>query len=229
MGLRQIFLRFHDCNLECIYCDTARNSSPEYCMVEGTPGRRDFIRLKNPIAIERVVALLDRWLAGWPAIHHSISLTGGEPLMQYEALRDWLPGLRERLPIYLETNGMLHKTLSGLIDLIDYISMDIKLPSTSGHPELWEHHLEFLRIAVRKNVFVKTVVSDATESWEIVRACEIIASVSRDVPLILQPVTLKNGTVGISPIRTLEFQEIAYGYLSEVRIIPQTHKFLGQL
>jgi organic radical activating enzyme len=40
--------------------------------------------------------------------------------------------------------------------------------------------------------------------------------------------TLPDGTISITPLRTLEFQEIARG-LKEVRVIPQTHKFLGQL
>lgn len=229
VGLRQVFLRFHACNLGCSYCDTVRNTRPEFCAIEGTPGRRDFFQVRNPITPHRIIALLERWQTGWPGIHHSISLTGGEPLMCHETLYNWLPALREHLPVYLETNGLLHETLASLIDLIDYVSMDIKLPSTSGHAELWEDHREFLKVAVRKEAFVKTVIGDSTENWEIEKTCEIIASVDRDVPLILQPVTLENGTVGLSPLKALEFQEIAYGYLSEARIIPQTHKFLGQL
>lgn len=229
VGLRQVFLRFHACNLACVYCDTPGSACPPSCAIEGTPGRRDFLQAPNPITLGRIVALLDRWGGGWPAIHHSISLTGGEPLLQCEILLDWLPVLRSRLPIYLETNGMLHQALAGLIDLLDHIGMDIKLPSTSGHAELWDAHREFLKIARRKDVFVKTVVGDLTADWEIERACEIIASVDRSIPLILQPVTLNSGSVGISPLKALELQEIACGHLAEVRIIPQTHKFLGQL
>lgn len=229
VGLRQVFLRFHACNLACIYCDTPGNACPESCAIEATPGRRDFIQAPNPITVERIVALLDRWQGGWPAIHHSISLTGGEPLLQYEILREWLPELRSRLPIYLETNGMFHHALAGLIDLLDYISMDIKLPSTSGYKELWDAHRQFLEISRRKNVFVKTVISEATEDWEIARTAELIAAVDGAIPLILQPITQQNGVIGISPLRTLELQEIAAGFLSQVRVIPQTHRFLGQL
>jgi organic radical activating enzyme len=47
VGLRQIFLRFHACNLACAYCDTNAAKEPEFpefCIIEKTPGRRDFIR-----------------------------------------------------------------------------------------------------------------------------------------------------------------------------------------
>lgn len=229
VGMRQIFLRFHACNIDCAYCDTERNVFPEFCTMEGVPGRRNFNRVRNPIGLDRILALLDNWVNGWPGIHHSLSLTGGEPLLHHETLGGWLPLLKKRFPIYLETNGMLHRALADLIDFIDYVSMDIKLPSTSGHSELWDQHHEFLKIAARKNVFVKTVVNDMTEDWEIIKTAAIITSVNKDIPLILQPITLPSGGVGISPLKTLEFQEVASRYLTEVRVIPQTHKFLGQL
>jgi organic radical activating enzyme len=229
VGVRQIFLRFHGCNLACSYCDTARNDCPDFCTIEATPGRRDFIKVVNPIVIDRIIALIDRWQHSWPGVHHSISMTGGEPLLHYETLLDWLPLLKNRLPVYLETNGILHNVLAGLINYFDFISMDIKIPSTSGYLDLWEQHHEFLKIAVRKNVYIKTVISDATENWEIIKACKLISSIDKNIPYILQPLTLISGEVGIAPIKTLELQEIASSYLSEVRIIPQTHKMLRQL
>ena len=229
VGLRQIFLRFYGCNLGCAYCDTEMDHPPALCRIEGTPGRRDFTDTANPVPLNRLVTLLGGWVRGWPGLHHSISITGGEPLLNLEILTEWLPELRKIHPIYLETNGVLHEALSQIIMLLDYISMDIKLPSTSGCTDLWECHKDFLRIAAQKNVFVKIVTSDATEEWEIERALRTVAAVRRDIPVILQPITLRNGSVGISPFRILEFQEIASNFVTEVRIIPQTHKFTGQI
>ena len=227
IGLRQIFIRFHGCNLSCGYCDTEVTPTPQFCRMEGTPGRRDFINVPNPVALDRVKSHLSGWVKGWPGIHHSISVTGGEPLLHHEALLEWLPELSNYLPIYLETNGLLHMELSHLTKFIDLICMDIKLPSTSGCADLWENHEQFLRIAAQKSVFVKIVTSDLTEDWEIERACKIVAAVNHAIPVIVQPVTNKSGKIDISPLKILEFQEIACRNLADVRIIPQTHKVIG--
>ncbi len=229
VGLRQVFLRFHGCNLRCLYCDTVTPEAPLQCQMEGTPGRRDFIAVANPVPLSRLTTLFAGWQRGWPGIHHSISLTGGEPLLLHELLREWLPLLKTYLPIYLETNGVLHAELASVIADLQHIGMDIKLPSTSGCTDLWAHHRQFLAIAAQKKVFVKAVINAATEDWEIIKAAEIVAAVDKDIPLILQPVTGRTGTIDLSPIKMLELQEVACRYLNEVRVIPQTHKLMGQL
>lgn len=229
VGLRQVFLRFSGCNLNCSFCDTPGMSAiPEQCLLEQTPGRRDFIEVPNPVQLERVAGLLESWTAAWPGIHHSISVTGGEPLLYGALLEEWLPVFRKLLPIYLETNGTLPEALAPLIPHLDQIGMDIKLPSSTGCPELWDQHHAFLELAAMKEVFVKIVVGQNTEDWEIQRSCAMIAAVDAEIPLILQPVTLDDGRIGITPLRTLELQELCSS-LREVRVIPQTHKFMGQL
>jgi organic radical activating enzyme len=229
VGFRQVFLRFHGCNLDCSYCDTDAGSPAPLCRIEGTPGRRDFQELPNPIQISRVLSQLEGWERGWPGIHHSISITGGEPLLKLDVLQEWLPQLRKVLPIYLETNGLFHSELSRLIEFIDIISMDIKIPSTSEYTDLWDHHMEFLKVASQKDLFVKVVVSDETEEWEIERACKMVSDVDPSLTVVFQPVTLENAKIGITPIRCLELQEVAARYLKQIRIIPQTHKFTGQI
>ncbi len=232
VGLRQVFLRFHGCNLTCNYCDTATavaEAPPQYCKVERTPGRRDFVEENNPLSLRYLLELLRDWKNGWPNVHHSISLTGGEPLLHVDVLQEWLPHLRKILPVYLETNGVLHENLGKIVFHLDSIGMDIKLPSTSGHTGYWEDHKRFLQIAAQIEVFVKLVVGERTEHWEIIKASEIIAGVDKTIPLILQPVTGTDLDLGITPLQTLELQEIASNYLDEVRVIPQTHKFLGHM
>lgn len=229
VGLRQAFLRFSGCNLNCSFCDTpGMTEAPQECLLELTPGRRDFFKAPNPLSCERVASLLESWTLGWPGTHHSISVTGGEPLLYGSLLLEWLPRLRKLLPVYLETNGTLHEPLARLIPHLDHIGMDIKIPSASGCHDLWDAHQAFLEVASQKKVFVKVVVDKSTEEWEIERCCSMIAKVDPSIPLILQPMTLPNGTVAISPLRALELQELCSA-LKEVRVIPQTHKFMGQL
>ena len=229
VGLRQAFLRFSGCNLHCTFCDTpGMTQAPQGCLLEMTPGRRDFLTVPNPVDCDRIVSLLESWTRGWPGVHHSISVTGGEPLLHGETLLEWLPRLRSVLPVHLETNGTLPLALAPLLPHLDYIGMDIKLPSASGCPGLWDEHRAFLELAAKNGVYVKLVVDASTQDWEIERSCLLIAGVDAAIPLILQPMTRPDGTISVSPLRMLEFQELA-GALREVRVIPQTHKFMGQL
>jgi len=176
-----------------------------------------------------VVALLERWQSGWPQVHHSISLTGGEPLLHADLLHAWLPHMRAVLPVYLETNGVLHEALARVIRQIDHISMDIKLPSSSGHNALWEDHQAFFEIAAESDPAVKVVVNDSTEHWEIERAARMIACVDADIPLIIQPETAPDLAIRVAPLALIELQEIAAAIVTDVRIIPQTHRFIGLL
>jgi 7-carboxy-7-deazaguanine synthase len=229
IGHRQIFIRFQGCNLSCDYCDTNIGVDAATCRMELTPGRRDFQELSNPVDMKKIVALLERWGGGWPHIHHSIALTGGEPLLHVDLLHRWLPQLREFLPVHLETNGVLHSALSRVVMDIDHVCMDIKLPSSSGETGLWDHHREFLEIAADTDVSVKIVVNSSTEHWEIQRAAEIIAGVSSDIPLVIQPETAEDLSLKISALGMLELQELASSIIDDVRIIPQTHRFIGLL
>lgn len=230
VGLRQAFLRFHGCSLACDYCDsrdTVYDSPPDVCRIEKRPGTGEFFLIKNPVSLKQVCAILEDWLKACPNSHHSISITGGEPLLHATVLKGWLPSLRRLLPIYLETNGIMHAELSECIDSVDYISMDVKLPSTSGTKGLWDEHLTFMQTASKRNLYVKAVVGPATPAEEIRKTCEIILAVDRAIPLVIQPLTTPQGQVSISAQSLLEFQEIASSFLKNVRVIPQTHRFLN--
>lgn len=232
VGLRQVFLRFHGCTLDCSYCDsrvTRSVSIPKFCQIETTPGRQDFKLITNPVSFDYITNLLTAWVSLRPNTHHSISVTGGEPLLHVEALQEYLPELRKILPIYLETNGVNYHELSQCIDFIDYISMDIKLPSTTKSRDFWEEHRSFLKIASKKDVYVKIVISEETPISEIRKACEVIVSVNENIPLILQPLTTADVSQHISSESLFNLQEEASKFVGEVRIIPQTHKYLNLL
>ena len=222
IGYRQLFLRLAGCNAACIFCDTSESRGiPATCMLEQTPGQRDFTVLPNPVPVD---ALAHRVNHLSKAGHHSVSITGGEPLCQSEALLQLLPLLQGR--IYLETNGTLPEELAKVLPYIDIVSMDIKLPSTSGR-EYWQEHHRFLTLASQKEVFVKIVVSSLTGEGEFLEAIHLISSVDVMLPLILQPVT--HAALAIETERIVKWQERALDYLPNVRVIPQTHKYLGVL
>jgi len=228
-GRRQIFIRMTDCNLECRYCDTDYQKS-DHCRVETRPGSGVFSSLPQPISLDTISTIVSEWNSLLPGAHHSISFTGGEPLLSSDVLMSWLPALRRMLPIHLETNGTMHLALETLLPHLDYISMDIKLPSTSGCTEhLWDLHKSFLAAARGKNISVKIVVGEDTPQEEIRGVCDIITDVDRATPLFLQPVTQPSGEVHISAACLFRLQETASSLLPDVRVIPQMHRMLGAL
>lgn len=230
-GRRQIFVRLMECNLDCLYCDTDFKKT-EVFKLESQPGSGTFLNLSQPQSIHEIYPLFASWLSRLPGAHHSVSFTGGEPLIHAAVLAEWLPEIRKYLPIHLETNGTLPDSLRSIKSHLDYISMDMKLPSTAGCSEqLWDLHALFLREAYGSNVSVKIVVGKNTTFDEIHQVCDVISSVNMAVPLFLQPVSLSGDGigVGISASHVLRLQELASSRLPDVRVIPQMHKMLGAL
>ena len=103
VGEKQIFVRFCRCNLKCKYCDTnfKKDNAKEY-------STNDLFNIlkENPIT--------------------TVSLTGGEPLIEVDFLNDLLSNYNLNKNIYLETNGTCYKELEKIIDKVDVVSMDIK-------------------------------------------------------------------------------------------------------
>ena len=227
-GRRQIFIRLAECNLDCRYCDTdfVRNG---ICRMEESPGSGLFVDGAGEMTPVDLLERVRRWNGLLPGAHHSISLTGGEPLLQADLLAALLPDLGRVLPLHLETNGTLPEALQQLVDHLDYISMDIKLPSTSGCGDLWFVHHRFLEIAQLRNTSVKVIVSEATPDEEIRQVAGLITAVDRTTPLFLQPMTARGGGVAIPSVRLMRLQELASSLLPDVRVIPQMHLMLGAL
>ncbi len=209
LGVPQIFIRFNQCNLSCEYCDTPINTA-------------ELPSLTVEEVLEKVRGIYT------PAYFHSFSLTGGEPLVYAPFLKKLIPALKRLIPLaYLETNGVLTETLVDLIEQVDIIAMDIKLPSALPGQKYWEAHKRFLKIAASKSVFVKVVVTELSQRSEWEETVQLVASVSSVIPAVLQPATAPSGKLRGDVKQLFEWQKWARGYLKDVRIIPQVHKFIG--
>ena len=222
LGVRQIFIRFQRCNLACIYCDTneATGKLNENFRVEIVPGSGDFQWLSNPVTPRQLLDLVETMSA---ERHHSLSLTGGEPLLYKEFLLEFLKLFHGTCPVFLETNGTRWEDLKEFIPLIDIVSMDFKLPSATGLSS-WDRHGKFLKIAKEKEVYVKIVLTSKTEREEIDQAVKLIQKIDNGIPLILQPVTPVKKAKGISPRDVISIQDYCSRHLKNVRVIPQMHK-----
>ncbi len=240
LGYRQIFVRFYGCHRHCTYCDSPETVTawqpagyrPATYRVEQHAGQRDFITRSNPVTVDDLVReLQQQQQVNGP--HHAVSLTGGEPLMQAVFLGALLPHIEHLgLKTYLETAGDLYARLDLLLPWLDIAAMDLKLPSVTGNEASWENHRFFLARCVEEEVevFAKAIVSADTAEQDLLEACRVLADVAPATPLILQPMTpFREARNAPQPAQLLAWQALCLRHLTDVRVIPQAHKMMGQL
>jgi len=81
-------------------------------------------------------------------------------------------------------------------------------------------------------VFVKLIVDGNTDASELELSAQLVANVNPRIPVFLQPVTPVEGAmrtvVPSSPEQVLAWQTFMKQTLRSVRVVPQTHKMIGQ-
>jgi 7-carboxy-7-deazaguanine synthase len=227
VGKRQIFVRFAHCHLKCAYCDTPMTSPSGQVHVEAIPGSGEMQQYPNPLSPQGLIDLL-RPL--WDqARHHSISFTGGEPLLYHAFLREAFPLMvKPSMPVYLETSGTQPTFFAEVAPWVDIVAMDIKLPSSTKEAPRYEEHAAFYQLARQHNCFIKLVFNNETNYEELEAVRTIVTD--RQTPIILQPETsLQDKLVHVSPKQLFWAENILSECFSDVRIIPQTHKMLNVL
>lgn len=208
-GEPQIFVRFHGCNMRCAFCDTPHDTPQEETSLKSV--------------IDKIIALNKDKKAG------TVCVTGGEPLLHSSFLKILLSRLSGYgCKVHLDTNGTLPDKLKEIIDLVDVVAMDIKLPSSTRDKEFWKEHREFLETAKPKMAFVKMVITGETTEADIAKAVDLIESIDKNMPLILQPVSkVRDFDKTTENAFLLKWQKAALMKLKDVRIIPQLHKIQG--
>ncbi|MDD1775290.1 MAG: 7-carboxy-7-deazaguanine synthase QueE [Methanobacterium sp.] len=212
LGRRQIFIRFSGCNLDCNYCDTPESKNPEY---------GEF--LSTTELSEKVDQLTTPDL-------HSLSLTGGEPLLHADFIKEFLEIYQK--DSLLETNGSLPAELKKIISLICYASVDIKLPEHTACPDwnvLMDRELESINLLIKEgiNTYCKLVVFPTTKMDTIVFIASKIAKEvynHSELSLIIQPASPLDKWEN-HQYKLLEISEKTGRYL-DVLVIPQIHKIL---
>src|SRR2546423_9145995 len=76
-GLPQVFVRFFECNMHCVWCDTPASIG-------------DTKREYKEINAQSLLAQVDELYEG----AHSVSITGGEPLVQDDFLKGFCHALK---------------------------------------------------------------------------------------------------------------------------------------
>jgi len=228
LGKVQFFIRFSGCNLNCRFCDSQRALRRwDFALVEKEPHSGSFRKMRNPIAKEKLVNIVNKFDKN-NTYYHSISLTGGEPLCQADFLKLFLKGIKSSgKKIYLETNGTLPEELRKVVGLLDIISMDVKLPSSSGQQIIFSNVERFLKLAASKDLFVKVVITARSRIEELNQVCRMIARLDKSIPFILQPVSSTRKFKNVPDVeKLLLMARASKAVLSNVRVIPQMHKAL---
>ena len=234
VGTRQAFVRFSGCNLNCNYCDTDF-SNPGTCNYEQVEGSGIFEKIKNPVSISQLESMLKPFKK-----LHSVSLTGGEPLLH----ADFIEKLNLDSPLYLESNMTLPEQARKLTEKVAYVSGDFKLPELirGMGSEARETHMEntvecfrLLRKNQSRDCFCKVVVDSNTELETVTPAVEAIAPYVSCV--ILQPETpigrdvtnfQSSQSIQASVQNIMELQKSLLEII-DTRVIPQTHRMWGCL
>lgn len=232
VGVPMAFFRLAGCNRRCLYCDTAYAwEKPPNVLVRKPFSQEVALMLQNPVSARQLVrGLLKAVSRTALALIHWACITGGEPLLQPKfcsAIAGELKTVGMR--ILLETQGDLDEPLCEVLPLVDVVSADAKLPSSSGERLNWGGLERTLRLCkdAAKTVYVKLVVTPSTKPSEVRRVSKLVAGVDAQVPFVLQPVT-PSGSVKERPSMDLLWQLacMASQHLSDVRIIPQVHRML---
>jgi 7-carboxy-7-deazaguanine synthase len=225
VGALQIFVRTSGCSLRCIYCDTdrARERTPE-CMLRGD---RSLRRVPNPVDGDELAAYVRALAEASPGVH-SISLTGGEPLEQPDFLRAFAQRLAGcGLPLYLETNGLFEDSARVVAPLVDFVSMDIKLPSLCGGGDHLSVYRRVLPLFGERELSCKVVLAEGYDRGEFTEAARLVADYDAHTPFIIQPATPTRSCAGVNGETLLECYFEAARFLDTVRVIPQCHGLLG--
>jgi len=218
-GLPCIFIRLTACNLRCSYCDTA------HAFTEGT--KRD---------LEEILAEIHRLAAPYagrkPAPGHPplplIELTGGEPLLQPQALP-----LMEQLcdagfTVLLETSGA-HDIAR--VDPRVHRIMDLKCPSSGEQKRNRLENLAHLKTADEVKFVIGTVedyewAKEMVATHDLATICPVLFSWVAPLQPSQRDSSLKPVPGGQNPILRQALVERIIADALPVRFQAQLHKII---
>jgi 7-carboxy-7-deazaguanine synthase len=216
-GTKTMFVRLAGCPFKCHWCDTPyalpMDSGIDY-------------------SVEEVKEIISKSLQ---PNTYKINFTGGEPLVQYEAILELAKFVRQKgLRVYLESSCYDAVRFAKVLPYIDICKVELKLRDSKivnekQYCNLLKNELECLRQAVNssKTTYIKVVVTNSSnlkEFKDIVREVFRIAKPSELAGFIIQPsYRVDEPTLDM----LFGFYDAVYSMYDQVRIVPQLHKIIG--
>ena len=215
-GLPCVFVRLTACNLRCSYCDTA------YAFAEG-----------EKQTIEEILGEVRKLAAPFASrgAEHKlpiIELTGGEPLLQPNALPLMSALCDEEFTVLIETSGALD--ISKIDSRVRRI-MDLKCPSSGEVARNRFENIAHLK-ATDEVKFVIGTQEDYDWAKEQIwthgleKICPLLFSWVQPLVPEQQHPSLKSVPAGMTPISRRELAEKIIGDSLPVRFQLQMHKFI---
>lgn len=213
IGVAQVFIRLSGCPYDCPYCDTDTGEK-DYFIINNN-------KYLNPVSVDELYNILVKEF-GDGSNFHSYSITGGEPLINYDFVKNLAKLLRDntKAKVFLETSGLTTKYFKELDDIFHIMSIDIKTHSEKVLNHL-PNLLESLRDLKTADYYFKLLLPVENAKKIIDYTAEVLHNYNVK-NIIIQPVDSKI---------TKDILDYLYNkyYTNgiEARLIPQTHKILS--
>ncbi len=250
VGEPQSFVRLAGCPLRCQWCDTPGSwllgGEGASARIDAVAGRRREPRWATPFQVACWVAQVE------PGAPRTVSVTGGEPLMWPEFVVE-LARLVGPRRVHLETAGAHPKALALVLDAVDHVSLDLKLPadldepvelalsesaaaavgagafeaSPRGAAEWAEARAECLALVRDRDACAKVIVAGGRKPEQFDPLLESLAEHAPRTPLFVQPATPQGSIAAPDTSLLTQVVERARKLELAARVVPQMHKALG--
>ncbi len=218
-GLPCVFVRLTACNLRCSYCDTA------YAFTEGkkrdlSEVRDDVLRLAKPYSLHQPSTL-----------NHQlplVELTGGEPLLQPNALVLMRQLCDDGFTVLIETSGALD--ISKVDPRVRRI-MDLKCPASGEVERNRFENIPHLKSTDEIKFVIGTVedyewAKQQIAAHQLANICPLLMSWVHPLRPEQQDKSLKRVPDGLTPITRKDLVERIVADALPVRFQAQLHKII---
>lgn len=216
-GTKTMFVRLAGCPLKCHWCDTPyalpMDSGSDY-------------------SIDEVKDLISK------SLHpntYKVNFTGGEPLVQHEAVIELAKFVRQKgIRTYLESACYDSARFAKVLPHIDLVKVEFKLKDSKVVDEkhygsLLRSELDCLKLAIDsgKTTYIKVVVTNSSSLKEFKELVQEVFRAARPAEIagfIIQPsYKIDEPTLDV----LFGFYDAVYPVYDQVRVVPQLHKAIG--
>ena len=167
---------------------------------------------------------------------YKINFTGGEPLIQHEAVAKLANFMKQKKDIrtYIESSCFDSIRFAKVIPYIDICKIEFKMSDSQvvdhkDYNDLLLNEIRCLKIAIMqdKATYIKIVVTGSSNIHEfrnLIKKIFEYAEPSDLVGFVIQP-SFGDNQPGLKKL--LSFYDCVYPIYDEVRIVPQLHKLIG--